>query len=132
MDTNNNSAFTKAMQCYKHVVTHYMVSKMELWTVLFMAPVYGVDAGALMFEFARSQGMIHYHSNLESNHLAVKQSQEVLATFALAINSAMEDLNNVTEEMYNQSTHVQHVQALGTIEGHKKPHLNFTSDAEKH
>ena len=44
MDRINNSAFTKAVQCYKHVVTHYMVSKMELWTAPFTGPVYGVDA----------------------------------------------------------------------------------------
>ena len=53
--------FINAVQTYKHVVTHYLSSKMELWTGIFMKPLFDIASGSLTFEFDKSRGAIHYH-----------------------------------------------------------------------
>lgn len=49
---NDDDAFVKAVQTYKHLVTHYFAAKIEIWMALYMRPVFGVTGGNLAFEFA--------------------------------------------------------------------------------
>ena len=39
---NNNSHFTSAVQKYKHVVTHFLASKMEIWYNVVMKNIHNV------------------------------------------------------------------------------------------
>ena len=53
--------FVNAVQTYKHVVMNYLSSKMELWTGIFMKPLFDIVSESLTFEFDKSRGAIHYH-----------------------------------------------------------------------
>ena len=39
---NNNSHFTSAVQKYKHVITHFLASKMEIWYNIVMKNIHNV------------------------------------------------------------------------------------------
>ena len=58
----DDSIFSQTVNKYKNISTHYLASKMEIWFHLFMTPIYGVDAAVLAYEFAKSRGVIHYHT----------------------------------------------------------------------
>ena len=58
----NNAAYSLAVRKYKHVVTHFLAAKMEIWMSLFMYPVYGFKNGNLSIEFATQRGGIHFHT----------------------------------------------------------------------
>ena len=74
----NDDVFTSVVQQYKNVVTHYLQSKVEIWMGLFMKPVYNVDGGLLVNEFAKSRGAIHYHSLLTCSDQI--QTQKIQST----------------------------------------------------
>ena len=59
---NNNSYFTSSVQKYKHVVTHFLASKMEIWYNIVMKNIHNVVDVMITKEFASSRGAIHYHS----------------------------------------------------------------------
>ena len=59
---NNNYHFTSAVQKYKHVVTHFLASKMEIWYKIVMKNIHNVVDAMITKEFASSRGAIHYHS----------------------------------------------------------------------
>ena len=59
---NDNSHFTSAVQKYKHVVTHFLASKMEIWYNIVMKNIHNVNAVLISKEFASSRGSIHFHS----------------------------------------------------------------------
>lgn len=105
---SDDAAFMDSVQKYKHIVTHYLASKMELWLGLFMKPVYNMDVSGLTKEFAKSRGAIHFHSLLHpstSGDNISKQLSERLQTLALCINEAMKRLNSYIEDKYDVLTH---------------------------
>ena len=68
---------------------------------LFMAPVFGVTGGNLTYEFAKSRGMIHYHSVLQSKHPALTSSMNALCDLATAISAAMDKLHEFINNTFN-------------------------------
>ena len=100
---NDDSVFQEAVQMYKHVVTHYLASKMELWMILFMHPVFGVTGGNLTYEFAKSRGMIHYHSILRSKHPALTVCNDALCDLAISISNAVDTLHEFINSKYTPS-----------------------------
>ena len=51
---NNKSHFTSAVQMYKHVVTHFLVSKMEIWYNIVMKYIHNVVDAMITKEFESS------------------------------------------------------------------------------
>ena len=78
----NDADFVKAVQKYKHVVTHYFAAKTEIWMALFMKEVYGVTGGNLSNEFAPSRGCIHFHSVLQAPNCALRLTAKELQKYA--------------------------------------------------
>lgn len=101
---DDDTAFARAVQMYKNVVTHYLESKMEIWMTLFMKPVFGVTSGQLTNEFAQSRGAIHFHSVLRIKNETTTKIQAGLKVFALAIDDAMHILNEYITKEYEQDS----------------------------
>ena len=59
---SDNKHFQSAVQKYKHVVTNFLASKMEIWYNIVMKNVHNVVSTMITKEFASSRGAIHYHS----------------------------------------------------------------------
>ena len=59
---NNNSHFTSVVQKYKHVVTHFLASKMGICYNIVLKSIHNVVDTMITKEFATSRGVIHYHS----------------------------------------------------------------------
>ncbi len=59
-DTN----FSRAMQKYKHVASQYLAVKMELFSGIVMKEIHEILEADTSFEFAKSRGIIHYHSSM--------------------------------------------------------------------
>ena len=71
---NNNIHFQSAVQKYKHVVTNFFASKMEIWYNIVMQNVHNVVDAMRTKEFASSRGTIHYHS---LNYKGQSPSEEI-------------------------------------------------------
>ena len=78
---SDDNTFIDAVQKYKTIVTHYLAAKMEIWMGLFMKPVYGVDGGQLVFEFAKSRGAIHFRSLLTAKRAVFDKECKTSTTF---------------------------------------------------
>ncbi len=50
----DDAAFATAVNDYKHICSHFLATKMELWYAHFMKPVYGMTHANLTNEFAKS------------------------------------------------------------------------------
>ena len=84
---NNNSHFTSAVQKYKHVVTHFLASKMEIWYNIVMENIHNVVDVMITKEFASSRGAIHYHSlnyTDQSTYIEIKMDKYVV-TLSLSL-----------------------------------------------
>ena len=91
---DDDTAFSLAVQTYKHIVTHYLSGKMENWLGIFMGPIFGVIAALIVFEFAKTRGAIHYHSLLICDNENFQQKlQESLEILALSIHESVKKLN---------------------------------------
>ena len=97
---DNNSAFVRAVQTYKNVVTHYFAAKTEIWMALYMKPVFGVTGGNLANKFAVSRGAIHFHSVLQAIPKALNIGGEELRTYAESIKDALLCVNAYIEDEY--------------------------------
>jgi hypothetical protein len=104
---DNDAVFNKAVQKYKHVVTHYLASKMEIWTGIYMVPIYDAVSGSLTFEFAKSRGAIHYHSILACEGVFQRQLQLFLKKMALAIHRAVEVVNTYIAESFKNEEYAE-------------------------
>ena len=103
----NNAAFGRAVQSYKHVVTHCFVAKTEIWMALYMKPVFGATGGNLANKFAASRGAIHFHSVLQAMHPALDVGDEELRKYAMAIKDAMKLVDNYIQTTYSQEHHLE-------------------------
>ena len=103
----DDATFNDAVQKYKHVVTHYLAAKMEIWMALFMKPVYNVDGGLLTFEFAKTRGAIHFHSLLtqSKNTPLLKKMPPVLKELASEINDGMQEMNDWIKDNFCELKH---------------------------
>ena len=63
-----------------------------------MKPVYKVDGGQLIFEFAKSRGAIHFHSLLTTKHAVFGNNAKHLQHLLKNIHSAME----ICEELHKK------------------------------
>ena len=61
----DDEIFTYAVLKYKHVMTHYLASKMEPWMEVFIIPVFGVTDSNVEMEFSKSIGD---HNLYSKNH----------------------------------------------------------------
>ena len=59
---NNNSYVTSTVQKYKHVVTHFLASKMGICYNIVLKSIHNVVDTMITKKFATSRGVIHYHS----------------------------------------------------------------------
>ena len=103
----NDAAFVRAVQSYKHVVTHYFAAKTEIWMAPYMKPVFGVTGGNLANEFAASRGAIHCHSVLQAMHPSLDVGGEELRKYAMAIKDAMKLVDNYIQTTYLQEHHLE-------------------------
>ena len=102
---SNDDTFIDAVQKYKTVVTHYLAAKMEIWMGHFMKPVYEVDGGQLVFEFAKSRGAIHFHSLLTSKHKVFDDIATDLQNLSESMFYAMENVNEHCMDKYDPDIH---------------------------
>ena len=102
---SDDSVFIDAVQKYKTIVTHYLAAKMEIWMGLFMKPVYGVDGGQLVFEFAKSRGAIHFHSLLTAKHKVFDDNATYLQDLSEKMHYTMEEVNEFIRDRYNPDLH---------------------------
>ena len=58
----DNKHFQSAVQKYKHVVSNFFASKMEIWYNIVMKNVHNVVSTMITKEFTSSRVTIHYHS----------------------------------------------------------------------
>ena len=58
---------------------------MENWLGIFMCSIFGVIATMIVFEFARTEGAIHYHSLVICKNEFEKELQQSLKTLSLSI-----------------------------------------------
>ena len=72
---------------------------------LFMKPVYGVDGGQLVFEFAKSRGAIHFHSLLTAKHAVFKNNVKHPQILSENIHNAMETVNDFIRKNYDPQLH---------------------------
>ena len=126
---NDEHAFAKAVQDYKHVVTHYLASKMEVWMALFMHPVYGVTGGNVSMEFAKMRGAIHYHSLLQMMNVGIRECMMALNGYATKVSNAMEELNEHIQETYDSDAAID---SSVPVEPHKLFNAQGYSAREKY
>ena len=62
---------------------------MEIWFAYFLEPSYQVDGVNLAFEFAKSSGVIHYHTPLAMVHSKMDEVGEELQKFAIITHDQM-------------------------------------------
>jgi hypothetical protein len=98
---SNDDSFSFAVQTYKHVVTHYLASKEEIWSAFMYGPVYGLTGGVLVNEFAKSRGAIHYHMVGQMNSECLNEVAAALKEFSLAISNAMDALHAFIDTRYH-------------------------------
>ena len=60
---------------------------------LFMAPVYGVDAGHLAFEFTKTRGVIHFHEMLCLIHNMMEPISEAMKVTFVGVSEAVKHLD---------------------------------------
>ena len=90
----NDSAFSKAAQTYKTVVTHYFSTKLELWYNIVLHNVTGLDVVALVSEFATGRGAIHGHSSGgSSSNNCTAEITTVLHELAWNLHIALEEVD---------------------------------------
>jgi hypothetical protein len=97
----NDTAFTKAVNDYKHVCSHFLAMKMELWYAHFLKPVYGISHANVTFEFAKSRGVIHYHSPQFTEAEYNAPISEAMRRTQDAVVSAGEQLDAKLDNHYN-------------------------------
>ena len=102
---SGDNTFIDAVQINKTIVTHYLASKMEIWMGLFMKPVYEVDGGQLVFEFAKSRGAIHFHSLLTAKHAVFGNNAKHLQHLSENIHNAMATANDFIRKNYDPQLH---------------------------
>ena len=103
----NDADFVKAVQKYKHVVTHYFAAKTEIWMALFMKEVYGVTGGNLSNKFAPSRGCIHFHSVLQAAHRALRLAGKELRKYANDVAEALKLVDKFIEDEYGDRYHAE-------------------------
>ena len=96
----DDTAFTKAVNDYKHVCSHFLALKMELFYGHFLKPVYGISHANVTFEFAKSRGVIHYHSPQFTDAATNAPISEVMRRTQDAVVTAGEQLNSILDEHY--------------------------------
>jgi hypothetical protein len=57
----DDSKYHHAIYDFKHVVTHFLVAKLEMWIVTFLSPLLGLQHILGSTEFGSSHGAIHFH-----------------------------------------------------------------------
>jgi hypothetical protein len=102
---SNDDSFSLAVQTYKHIVTHYLASKEEIWSAFMYGPVYGLSGGALVNEFAKSRGAIHYHMVGQMRSQCLDEVAAALKDFSLEISNAMDNLHSFIEANYDRTVH---------------------------
>ena len=102
---SDNKHFQSAVQKYKHVVTNFLASKMEIWYNIVMKNVHNVVSTMITKEFASSRGAIHYHS---LNYTDQSTSEEIdadkcLVNLSIALYTLFIDLDKFidTQWTYN-------------------------------
>ena len=58
----NNTHFQSTVQKYKHVVTNFLTSKMEIWYNIVMKNVHNVVSTMIIKKLTSFRGAIHYHT----------------------------------------------------------------------
>ena len=97
--------FINAVQTYKHGVTHHLSSKMELWTCIFIKPLFDIVSGSLTFELAKSRGAIHYHFILCCRGENNTKLSLILKELALQIHYGLKIVNKHIATTYVAETH---------------------------
>ena len=97
--------FINAIQTYKHVVTNYLSSKMELWTGIFMKLLFDIVSGLLTLEFAKSRGAIHCRCILWCRGENNTKLPLILKELALQIHYGLEIVNKHIAITYVAETH---------------------------
>ena len=82
-----------AVQTYKHLVTHYLYSQMELWPGIFMKPSFDIVSRLLTFELAKSRVAIHYHCIMCCRGKNNTKLSLILKELALQIHYGLEIVN---------------------------------------
>ena len=103
----NDADFVKAVQKYKHVVTHYFAAKTEIWMALFMKEVYGVTGGNLANEFAPSRGCIHFHAVLQAANRALRLTGKEIRKYARNVADALKVVDEFIEDEYGEEHHAE-------------------------
>ena len=97
--------FINAVQTYKHVVTHYLSSKMDICTGIFMKPLFDNVSGSLTFKFAKSRGAIHYHCIMCCHGENNTKLSLILKLLTLQIHYGLEIVNKHIATTYVAETH---------------------------
>ena len=113
---HNDQAFSKAVQKYKHIVTHYLASKFELWNAFMLLPIYGIDLCLSTFEFAKSRGAIHFHSLIASKSATTKNISNSLHQYSISVSESMDKLNTFIKDHYSFSLHGREYPSCPSLE----------------
>jgi len=105
----DDSAFSKAAQTYKTVVTHYFSVKLELWYNIVLHNVTGLDLVNLVSKFASSRGAIHGHaSGGSSSNNCTKEITATLHDLAWNLHLALEEVDQyIIDTWLSDSENVQ-------------------------
>ena len=87
---------------------------------LFMKPVYGVDGGQLVFEFAKSRGAIHFHSLLTAKHAVFGNNAKHLQHLSENIHNAMATVNDFIRKNYDPQLHKEKFPICPELENSSK------------
>jgi len=100
---NDSTAFHRAAQNYKPVVTHFFMAKLETWIITYLCPVLGLSHATGTIEFGTTRGAIHSHI------LGIIQSKVadfvdgVLGQYADDVCNAMTKLDEAIRNEYHAS-----------------------------
>jgi len=90
----DDSALSKAAQTYKTVVTHYFATKLELWYIIVLHNVTGLDVVTLVNEFQSGRGAIHGHaSGTSSRKKCTKEIVASLHNLGWSLHLALEEVD---------------------------------------
>ncbi|KAL7554626.1 hypothetical protein ACHAWF_018133 [Thalassiosira exigua] len=98
----DDTAFSQAVNDYRQIVTHYLATKMELWMALFMAPIYGVSEANLAYEFAKSRGVIHYHTPCTIDSDVMDEISAVMSRTADKVVAAQKIIDGFINTWYRE------------------------------
>mmetsp|Transcript_3966 Transcript_3966/g.8936 ORF Transcript_3966/g.8936 Transcript_3966/m.8936 type:complete len:729 (+) Transcript_3966:1736-3922(+) len=96
----DDSVFSQTVNKYRQVVTTYLASKMEIWFAHFLGPIFGLEAALLVYEFAKSRGVIHFHAPIAIAKETMNEVAEHLQIFAEVVNEEMEIVNEFCDETF--------------------------------